>query len=211
MFDGASETPRDEAPELVEMRRRYDGLLADPPVALDETAHQELLALALIYDLDADQSPDLVWRDVRAVLSRQRSVDDGEPETEGDAATPASRPLTLMVVEDDPEAAADLVEVLVDAGHGVVGPFADAASAMTAAGLHSLDLALLDINLAGEGDGVGLARTLKETWGVPVMFLSGDVTAAARNATLATALVLKPYRGSDVLAAVDRATANGEV
>ena len=85
------------------------------------------------------------------------------------------------------------------------------AAAITAAGLHGIDLALVDINLIGDGDGLALARALKETWGVPVMFLSGDVAAAARHARLATALVLKPYGRRDVLAAIARAVDSGAV
>ena len=121
-------------------------------------------------------------------------------------------PLTLMVGEDDPDMAADLTELLTDAGHRVVGPFPDAGAALAAAALHAVDLALLDINLAGEderaeGGGVGLARTLKQTWGVPVVFLSGDIAAAARHARLATALVHKPYTGREVLDGIARAVA----
>ncbi|EGF96808.1 response regulator [Brevundimonas diminuta ATCC 11568] len=65
-------------------------------------------------------------------------------------------------------------------------------------------MALLDINLSGENTGVDLARSLKSRWGVPVIFLSGDVTAAAQNAELAAAMVIKPYRGRDVLDALSR-------
>jgi CheY-like chemotaxis protein len=87
---------------------------------------------------------------------------------------------------------------------------------MTAAGLHAVDLALLDINLADDGDGaegggVALARALKLSWGVPVVFVSGDVATAARHARLAAALVLKPYTGRDVLNGIARAVASGAV
>jgi len=207
MFDGTLNTSPDEGAELTRLRSLYDGLLGEPPTSLEDEAMAELGGLARIFDLDADRPAAEVWRDLRAVLTRQseRRTD----ETGGEAASPAPRPLTLMLVEDDPGTAADLTEVLVAAGHGVVGPFSDAAAATTAAGLHAVDLALLDINLAGDGDGIGLARTLKQSWGVPVMFLSGDVAAAARHAELAMALVLKPYSGRDVLAAIDKAARSG--
>jgi len=207
MFDGTLNTSPDEGAELTRLRAVYDGLLAEPPVPVEADALTELSGMARIFDLDADRPAAEVWRDLRAVLTRQgeRRTDEAGDE----APSPAPRPLTLMLVEDDPGTAADLTEVLVAAGHGVVGPFSDAAAATTAAGLHAVDLALLDINLAGEGDGIGLARTLKQSWGVPVMFLSGDVAAAARHAALATALVLKPYSGRDVLAAIDKATRGG--
>jgi CheY-like chemotaxis protein len=211
MFDGTLTTTPDEGTELVRLRRLYDGLLDPRPTEISAEARGDLEAMARIFDLDSDRPPAEVWRDLRAVLMRQGAPDAGEQDR------PIHRPLTLMVVEDDPEMAADLTELLTAAGHDVVGPFPDAAAAMTAAGLHTIDLALLDINLASdpqdsrEGGGVALARALKQSWGVPAIFLSGDVAAAARHARLATALVLKPYSGRDVLNGIARAFASGAV
>ncbi len=211
MFDGTRTTRLDEGADLARLRALYDGLLDQPPTAVSVEARADLDAMARIFDLDADRPPAEVWRNLRAVLTRQADPDIDDEDA------PASRSLALMVVEDDPEMAADLTELLTSVGHGVVGPFSDAAAAMTAAGLHAIDLALLDINLAGdqedssEGGGVALARTLKQSWGVPAIFLSGDVAAAARHARLATALVLKPCSGRDVLKGIARAVANGAV
>ncbi|MFN3669765.1 MAG: response regulator [Brevundimonas sp.] len=206
MSDGSLNTTRGEGTELDRLRRLYDGLLADPSVPLAAEAQGELAAMARIFDLDADRPPAEIWRDLRAVLTRHAM-----PRREGDHAFMPAPPLTLLVVEDDPAMAADLVDVLVDAGHGVIGPFSDAAAAAAAAAHQSIDLALVDINLVGNGDGIGLARTLTEAWGVPVIFLSGDVAAAAAHARLAVALVLKPYGRRDVLQALARAVANGAV
>ncbi len=207
MFDGTRKAMLDEGVELARLRTLYDGLLEPSPAAISDEARIDLDAMARIFDLDAGRPPAEVWRDLRAVLKRQAApLQAGE---EGPA--PTAPPLTIMVVEDDAVTAADLVDALVEAGHGVVGPFSDPAAAVTAAGLHGIDLALVDINLIGDGDGVGLARALKDTWGVPVMFLSGDVAAAARHARLATALVLKPYGRRDVLAAIARAVDSGAV
>ena len=207
MFDGTRKAMLDEGVELARLRALYDGLLGPSPAEISDEARIDLDAMARIFDLNADRPPAGVWRDLRAVLTRQAvPLQAGE-----DGQAPTTPPLTIMVVEDDPVTAADLMDVLVEAGHGVVGPFSDPAAAVTAAGLHALDLALVDINLIGDGDGVALARTLKDAWGVPVMFLSGDVAAAARHARLATALVLKPYGRRDVLAAIARAVDTGAV
>lgn len=207
MFDGTLTTTPDGGGDLARLRDIYDGLLARPPAPPGNEALAELAGMARIFDLDADRPPAEVWRDLRAVLTRQ-----GGPAGEADASPPPpTPPLTVMVVEDDPAMAADLVEVLVEAGHDVIGPFSDGAAAATAAGLHAIDLALVDINLAGDGDGVALARTLGQSWDVPVMFLTGDVAAAARHARLAVALVLKPYGRQDVLRAIARAAAEGAV
>jgi two-component system, response regulator PdtaR len=212
MFNGTLMATLEEQAELARLKALYDGLLDEPPTELPAGARTDLIAMARIFDLDGDRASAEVWRDLRAVLARQAAQ-----YTDAVEAPPVPRPLTLMVVEDDPAMAEELTELLTGAGHGVVGPFSDAATATTAAGLHTIDLALLDINLAGdpldadEGGGVALARTLKQSWGVPVVFLSGDVAAAARHARLASALVLKPYSGRDVLNSIALAVANGAV
>lgn len=198
MFDGprATETLDQDVERLCAL---YDRLLADNADPLDEAAAAELAALAQIFDLDAARPHAEVWQDVRAVITRQ------SPRDADDTAAPmAGEPLTLMLVEDDPDMAADLTEALVAAGHDVVGPFHNAAAAEVAAGLHAIDLALLDINLSGETTGVELARSLKSRWGLRSVFLSGDVTAAARSADVAEALITKPYTAREVLAVATR-------
>ena len=160
-------------------------------------AETELKALAKIFDLDAERPAAELWPYVRAVLVRQAPANAA-------AATTASDPLTVLLVEDDAEAAVALTEALDAAGHRVVGPFHSAEAAEAATALHPIDAALLDINLSGEATGVDLARSLKARWGTPVVFLSGDVSAAAANAELAAAMVIKPYTGRDVLDALAR-------
>ncbi|OWR16372.1 Probable transcriptional regulatory protein pdtaR [Brevundimonas diminuta] len=176
----------------------YDGLLQAGGTVSPE-AERELRALAKIFDLDAERPAAELWPYVRAVLVRQAPA----PERTSTPAAEAA-PLTVLLVEDDADAALDLTEALDAAGHRVVGPFHSAEAAAAATALHPIDVALLDINLSGENTGVDLARSLKSRWGVPVIFLSGDVTAAAQNAELAAAMVIKPYRGRDVLDALSR-------
>ena len=176
--------------------RLYDTRLAETGGNLSPEDARELNAMAAIYDLDTDRPSTEVWRDLRAVVTRQAPL-DATPPTDVEA-------LTLLVVEDDPDAAASLTELLTEAGHSVVGPFHSAAAAEAAAALHSIDAALLDINLSGEMTGVELAQVLTGRWDVRVIFISGDVAAAARNADMAEALVLKPYNGAQILEAVAR-------
>jgi len=187
--------------DLQRLCAAYDSLLTEGR-GLSETAAGELTALAAVYDIDTDRPHEAVWRDLRGVLTRMTGTDEVS-----DALPDGVMSLTLLVVEDDPEAAQDLTETLVEAGHNVVGPFHDGDAAEAAAGLHSLDGALLDINLSGATTGVTLAKRLGERWGVPVAFLSGDITAAARHADLARVLVAKPYGRKEVLEAVARLSA----
>ena len=199
MFDRPPPSQPDaaEVAESVDrLCRLYDSRLGETGGDLSPEDARELRAMAAIYDLDTDRPSTEVWRDLRAVVTRQAPLH---------ATAPAEvEALTLLVVEDDPDAAASLTELLTEAGHNVVGPFHSAAAAEAAAALHSIDAALLDINLSGEMTGVELARALTDRWAVRVIFISGDVAAAAKNADMAEALVLKPYNGAQILEAVAR-------
>lgn len=188
--------PSDDVERLC---RLYDDRLAQAGGDLSPEHDRELKAMAAIYDLDTDRSPAEVWRDLRAVVTRQ-----SPRPAETAAIAVAPEPLTVMVVEDDAEAAADLTELLTEAGHRVVGPFHSAAAAEAAAALHAIDAALLDINLSDGTTGTDLARQLVRRWDVRVIFISGDVAASARHADLAEALVTKPYTGAQILAALSR-------
>ncbi len=180
---------------------RYDAMMQTPDDP-SPTEVSELSAMAAIFDLDTTRPARELWPEVRAVLTAQ------SPRVADEIAVFDSEDqLTLLVVEDDPQMAQDLTTLLVEAGHDVVGPFHSAEAAEGAAALHAIDVALLDINLSGPVDGGTLGRSLKDRWGLKVVFLSGDVSAAARHADIAEAMVIKPYRGSDVLTALQRATA----
>lgn len=177
---------------------RYDQLIADK-AEFSEEALSELRALANIFDLEPHSDPASLWPILRAVLVRQMPAGTA-PQNIGTDDT--SR--TVLLVEDDADTAAALTESLDAAGHRVIGPFHSAEAAEAATALHQIDLALLDINLSGADTGIDLARKLQARWGTPVIFISGDVTEAARNAELAAAMVIKPYSTRDVLNAIAR-------
>ncbi|NWE52879.1 response regulator [Brevundimonas sp. P7753] len=197
MFDGSADSTAGADDNVARLCALYDGLLERSDATVSPEAETELKALAKIFDLDAERPVAELWPYVRAVLVRQVPA-------EAPAVAPQAEALTVLLVEDDAEAAVALTEALDAAGHRVVGPFHSAEAAEAATALHPIDVALLDINLSGEATGVDLARSLKARWGVPVIFLSGDVSAAAANAELAAAMVIKPYTGRDVLDALAR-------
>ena len=106
----------------------------------------------------------------------------------------------LLIVEDDPSAAALAATTLTAAGHTVLATVGDAPAARGAVTALAPDLVLMDVRL-GRDDGVRLARAL----GRPSLFVTGDVDAA----TLARigeadpyGVVLKPYAPGQLTAAV---------
>jgi CheY-like chemotaxis protein len=63
------------------------------------------------------------------------------------------------------------------------------------------DLALVNIRLAGQDDGIELAEHLKGL-GIPVVLISGQVSRARSAKTVAIASMPKPYDAADMVLAV---------
>ncbi len=106
----------------------------------------------------------------------------------------------ILVVEDEPLVAFDNENILQDDGYVVVATvasFADAAEVMAS---ESLDLILTDISLAGEGDGVDVAREAGAR-GIPVLFVTGNCTEEAR--ALALGCLAKPYSERVLLGTIE--------
>lgn len=117
-------------------------------------------------------------------------------------------PLTVLVVEDEADAACLLMEVLVEAGHRVLGPATSAATAALLVAQTGPDIALVDVRLEGEVSGVELARQLRTNWGVPTVFATGDSAHWTRDdgsdAPDAPIVLRKPYGSAEVLEALRR-------
>lgn len=96
----------------------------------------------------------------------------------------------IMVVEDEPLLAFDNESMLQDAGYVVVATVASYADAAEVMESEALDLVLTDISLAGEGNGLDVARAAAAR-GIPVLFVTGDCTEEAK--ALAVGCLTKPY------------------
>jgi DNA-binding response OmpR family regulator len=109
----------------------------------------------------------------------------------------------IMIVEDEPLIAFDNEYMLQDADYEVVATvdsFADAAEVIAA---EQIDLIMTDISLAGEGDGIDVARAAAAR-NVPVLFVTANCTAEAQS--LALGCLIKPYTERillNALAAID--------
>ena len=111
--------------------------------------------------------------------------------------------MILLVAEDEALIALVLGLELRDAGHEVLGPVATPEEALALAAETRPGLALVDIRLKDGGDGVALARTLRDRHGVPSLFVSGQAPDALAARDAALGLVRKPYGPEDVARAVE--------
>ena len=101
---------------------------------------------------------------------------------------PVSRP-RILVVEDEVIVARDIQQQLVELGYEAVGNAVRGDEAIALATQLRPHLVLMDIQLAGEMDGIAAAQILRTRLGLPVVFL----TAFAADDTLERAKLTEPY------------------
>lgn len=89
--------------------------------------------------------------------------------------------LRVVVVEDEPLIALDLVIMLEDLGHEVVAQAQDTPGAVLAAEQGRPDLMLMDVRLARGSDGVEAAAAVMERFGIRSLFVSGNIDPALRE------------------------------
>jgi len=106
----------------------------------------------------------------------------------------------IMIVEDEPLVAFDNEYMLKDADYEVVATVDSFAGAIEVFEAEQIDLVLTDISLAGDGDGMDVARAAGAK-GVHVLFVTGNCTAEAQS--LALGCLSKPYGEKILLAALD--------
>jgi DNA-binding NarL/FixJ family response regulator len=124
-----------------------------------------------------------------------------------DSAEIANAP-AILIVEDEALIAANIEQVLSESGFRIAGVAASATEALSLADERHPQLALVDIRLTGEVDGIDLACRLREEFGVPSIFLSGlfDPTIVARaQRARPLGFLQKPFRPSQVFNAIERA------
>jgi DNA-binding response OmpR family regulator len=101
----------------------------------------------------------------------------------------------VLLVEDEPIVARDMVRKLQKLGHEVVACAATGAAAVAQARQAAPDIVLMDIELAGPLDGIEAARRVREFARIPLVYLTahGEGNALERaKSTMPDGYVLKP-------------------
>ena len=116
----------------------------------------------------------------------------------------------ILIVEDDPDIAAGMSEILEGAGHQVLGIADDEASAVKQMARSRPDLALVDVKLKDDSDGIQTAQHLKKRYPVKVVFVSGYLDSYTQKRAVAAkpaGFVVKPYSAQHLLEVVSIASA----
>jgi DNA-binding response OmpR family regulator len=86
----------------------------------------------------------------------------------------------ILIVEDEYVVALETAAALDEAGFAVAGIAASAEEALRLAGAEPLDLAIMDVTLAGRRDGASAARELYERHGVRSIMATAHLDAPTR-------------------------------
>lgn len=113
---------------------------------------------------------------------------------------------SILIVEDEAVVALDLKMEVEALGYSVVGIADTADQAIALARQHRPGLALMDIRLRGDLDGIDAARSLRENPGTPVVFLTSfsdaeTVQRAARTAPYG--YLTKPFQVKELRASLE--------
>ncbi|WP_026951079.1 hybrid sensor histidine kinase/response regulator [Algoriphagus mannitolivorans] len=104
--------------------------------------------------------------------------------------------LKILIVEDDSVSALLLQRALEKNAHQIIGIADSGEKALEILDENRADIVMMDINLAGELDGIKTTEIINEKFDIPVVYLSASSDAETLNKVVGTnpsAYVIKPF------------------
>jgi two-component system, response regulator PdtaR len=130
---------------------------------------------------------------------------------EGGSEPSQNRPIKVLIVEDDHLVASGIEGALLDAGFEVTGIAASAEEAVQLASATKPDLAIMDIRLAGQRDGIDTAIELFREMNLRCVFATAYHDAETRlraQPARPLAWIPKPYHPAALIRAILDALSN---
>jgi two-component system, response regulator PdtaR len=117
----------------------------------------------------------------------------------------------VLVVEDHRIIARDITNLLTDWHYNVVGCATTSEQALSLYHTHKPDLALIDISLASDSDGIALAQTINRLQPIPFVYLTAQAdkqTVERAKMTQPAAYLLKPFEERSLQISLELALSN---
>ena len=114
----------------------------------------------------------------------------------------------ILVVEDETIVAEDIKHCLEGLGYEVTATVATGEGALETIEKNGPNLVLMDIKLRGEMNGIEASHTIRERFGVPIIYLtahSDDDTLERAKKTQPYGFVVKPFNERDLRTAIETA------
>ncbi len=114
----------------------------------------------------------------------------------------------ILIVEDDDIIARLMEWRITKLGYDICGRAADGNEAVSLIERMSPDLVLLDIGLPGNYDGISVAREVRRTNDMPIVFVTahshGEIIERAKQ-TRPNGFILKPFNDDDLRVGIELA------
>jgi len=122
-----------------------------------------------------------------------------------------SKEVRILIVEDEFMISEDISMRLTDFGYSVEGIASSAEQALDILANAQVDLALLDVNIDGDMDGIELSKIISSKYNIPFIFLtslaSSSIVDRAKESN-PSAYLLKPFNDRQVQIAIEMALTN---
>lgn len=114
--------------------------------------------------------------------------------------------IRVLIVEDEPLIAEDLSDLLSEMNYTPAGVAYDSETALDMLVNRHPDIALLDINIEGNMNGIDLAKIIRDKHKIPFVFLtshSDKTTIDQAKQTLPYGFIVKPFNERDLFSALE--------
>ena len=114
--------------------------------------------------------------------------------------------IRILLVEDEFITLETLKTILVGMNYKISGEVMDASKALEVLEKRETDLAILDINIKGDKDGIWLAEQIQKKYNIPFIFLTafGDQATVKRAInTEPSGYIVKPFSKVDIFTAIE--------
>ncbi len=111
----------------------------------------------------------------------------------------------VLIVEDEMVIAMNLVSILEDLGYDVLDPANSYEEAVDALKEEQPDIALLDIQLDGDKDGIDFARYINQYQEIPFIYLTSNADSRTLNQakeTSPSSYLVKPFNQDDLFTSI---------
>ena len=117
----------------------------------------------------------------------------------------------ILVVEDEVIIADNICDTLEDLGYECLEPAINYTEAIAIIEADRPDIAILDVQLAGVKTGIDLAKTIRDKYNFPFIFLTSNADAATVNLAkevMPPAYLIKPFSKDDLYTSIEIALHN---
>lgn len=119
--------------------------------------------------------------------------------------------IRIVILEDEFIVAEDISSLLTEYGYDIARVFDNGEEAVKNILESPPDLLLVDIHLAGAMTGIELVQKVKESFAIPVIYITANSepgTYQLAKATMPNAFLVKPFTPANLLASIDLALFN---